>query len=83
MAAMPVLRQHGYWATVFLVAGQIGGSVVWDSSFGESVPLLSLEELRALQDVGVGFGRHALVHRPMAGMRLAELAGYGTSSGDA
>jgi peptidoglycan/xylan/chitin deacetylase (PgdA/CDA1 family) len=73
-AAMPVLRIHGFSATVFLVAQRIGGAADWDAGYGQTSPLLSWQEVRALQEVGIEFGCHSSVHRPMTGMHLAELA---------
>jgi peptidoglycan/xylan/chitin deacetylase (PgdA/CDA1 family) len=73
-AAVPVLRAHGFSATVFLVAERIGGSADWDAAYGETAPLLSWEEVRALRETGIEFGCHSLVHRPMTGMHLKELA---------
>jgi peptidoglycan/xylan/chitin deacetylase (PgdA/CDA1 family)/SAM-dependent methyltransferase len=71
--AVPVLRTHGFSATVFLVAERIGETAIWDSTFGESAALLSWEEIRALQEIGMEFGCHSSTHRPMTAMRLAEL----------
>jgi peptidoglycan/xylan/chitin deacetylase (PgdA/CDA1 family) len=73
-AAMPVLRAHGFSATVFLVAELIGGTADWDLGYGEPAPLVSWEDVRALQEAGIEFGCHSSVHRPMTGMRLSELA---------
>lgn len=72
-AAMPILRYYGFSATVFLVAERIGGVADWDAAYGEAAPLLSWHELRALQEVGIEFGCHSAVHRPMTGMHLIEL----------
>jgi peptidoglycan/xylan/chitin deacetylase (PgdA/CDA1 family)/glycosyltransferase involved in cell wall biosynthesis/2-polyprenyl-3-methyl-5-hydroxy-6-metoxy-1,4-benzoquinol methylase len=72
-AAMPVLRYYGFSATVFLVAERIGGVADWDAGYGEAAPLLSWQEVRALQAAGTQFGCHSAVHRPMTGMHLAEL----------
>jgi glycosyltransferase involved in cell wall biosynthesis/peptidoglycan/xylan/chitin deacetylase (PgdA/CDA1 family) len=73
-AAMPVLRTCGFSATVFLVAERIGGTADWDVGYGETAPLLSWDEVCALQEAGIEFGCHSSVHRPMTGMYLAELA---------
>ena len=70
---MPVLRDHGFSATVFLVAERIGGVADWDAQYGESAQLLSWEEVRALQEAGIDFGCHSSLHRPMTGMLLSEL----------
>jgi peptidoglycan/xylan/chitin deacetylase (PgdA/CDA1 family) len=72
-AAMPILRYYGFSATVFLVAERIGGAADWDAGYGEAAPLLSWQEVRALQAAGTEFGCHSAVHRPMTGMHLAEL----------
>jgi glycosyltransferase involved in cell wall biosynthesis/peptidoglycan/xylan/chitin deacetylase (PgdA/CDA1 family) len=73
-AAVPVLQVHGFSATAFLVAERIDGTADWDAEYGEAAPLLSWEEVRRLQEIGIEFGCHSLVHRPMTGMRLPELA---------
>jgi peptidoglycan/xylan/chitin deacetylase (PgdA/CDA1 family) len=73
-AAMPVLRTHGFSATLFLVAERIGGTADWDARYGEPASLLLWEEVRALQEAGIEFGCHSSVHRPMTGMHLPELA---------
>jgi peptidoglycan/xylan/chitin deacetylase (PgdA/CDA1 family)/glycosyltransferase involved in cell wall biosynthesis/SAM-dependent methyltransferase len=73
-AAMPVLRAHDFSATVFLVAERIGGTAHWDTGYGKPAQLLSWEEVRALQEAGIEFGCHSSLHRPMTGMRRAELA---------
>jgi peptidoglycan/xylan/chitin deacetylase (PgdA/CDA1 family) len=72
-AAMPVLRAHGFSATVFLVADRIGGMSDWDSGYGEPSPLLSWAEVRALRDAGIEFGSHSSVHRKMTAMSRTEL----------
>jgi peptidoglycan/xylan/chitin deacetylase (PgdA/CDA1 family)/SAM-dependent methyltransferase len=72
-SAMPVLRYYGFSATVFLVAERIGGVADWDSAYGEAAPLLSWQEVHALQDTGIEFGCHSAKHWPMTGMSLAEL----------
>jgi len=72
-AAMPVLRYYGFSATVFLVAERIAGVADWDSAYGEAAPLLSWQEVQALQETGTEFGCHSAMHRPMTGLSLAEL----------
>jgi peptidoglycan/xylan/chitin deacetylase (PgdA/CDA1 family) len=72
-AAMPVLRYYGFSATVFLVAERIGGVANWDSAYGEAAPLLSWQEVHALQDAGIELGCHSAMHWPMTGMSFAEL----------
>jgi peptidoglycan/xylan/chitin deacetylase (PgdA/CDA1 family) len=63
--AWPVLRAHGMGATVFLVAGQIGGTNAWDASEPQET-LLTEQRIRALQSEGARFGSHSVTHRPLA-----------------
>jgi peptidoglycan/xylan/chitin deacetylase (PgdA/CDA1 family) len=83
--AWPALKTRGMGATVFLVAGQIGGRNAWDR--GEiSFPLLSADRIRALQADGVHFGSHSVSHPPLAKIALtdafAELARSRDALGD-
>ncbi|HEY4132636.1 MAG TPA: polysaccharide deacetylase family protein, partial [Gemmatimonadaceae bacterium] len=63
--AWPVMKPRGIGATVFLVAGEIGGTNAWDRDEVRE-PLLDAETIRALQADGVQFGSHSMTHRPMA-----------------
>ncbi len=63
--AWPALRQRDMTATVFLVAGQIGGTNAWDSDERQE-PLLDAKRIRELQNEGVRFGSHSLTHVPLA-----------------
>jgi peptidoglycan/xylan/chitin deacetylase (PgdA/CDA1 family) len=63
--AWPILKQRQMQATVFLVAGQIGGTNAWDRA-ELRLPLLGAPRIRALQTEGVRFGSHTTEHRPLA-----------------
>jgi peptidoglycan/xylan/chitin deacetylase (PgdA/CDA1 family) len=63
--AWPVLRTRGMGATVFLVAGQIGGTNAWDRD-EIALPLMDATRILALQAEGVQFGSHTVTHRPLA-----------------
>lgn len=63
--AWPILRERGFQATVFLVAGQIGGTNAWDRD-EQQEPLLDASRIRALQAEGVSFGSHSFSHAPLA-----------------
>jgi peptidoglycan/xylan/chitin deacetylase (PgdA/CDA1 family) len=63
--AWPVLRARKMGATVFLVAGQIGGSNTWERD-EVRMPLLGADRIRALQNEGVHFGSHSVTHKPLA-----------------
>lgn len=63
--AWPVMRERGMRATVFLVAGQIGGRNAWDADERQET-LLGATRIRTLQDEGVHFGSHTVTHVPLA-----------------
>ncbi len=66
----PVLRQHGFPAMVYLVAGLTGNPSAWFAGDGRQTPaLLSAGSIRKLRAEGCDFGGHSVKH-----MRLAELA---------
>ena len=65
--AAPVLAGFGFRATVFAVAGHVGGRNDWPSQ-GAGVPLLPLcswTELRSLAAGGVEIGAHGMTHAPL------------------
>jgi peptidoglycan/xylan/chitin deacetylase (PgdA/CDA1 family) len=66
--AWPALRRHGFGATVFLVADEIGGVNRWDPAAGEELPLLDWPAIRALAAEGVEFGAHSCSHRSLRGL---------------
>jgi peptidoglycan/xylan/chitin deacetylase (PgdA/CDA1 family) len=73
-AAIPILRRHDFSATLFLVAERIGQTALWDASFGDCAPLLSWEEIKSLQPIGIEFGAHSCIHQKMTEMASTELA---------
>src|SRR5690349_149663 len=72
-AAWPLLRRYGFTATVFIVAGEMGGSSSWDRELGGEAPLMSWREARRLQWRGVQFGSHTLSHPHMTSLSNAEV----------
>ena len=72
-AALPILRRHDCSATVFLVAERIGQTALWDAEYGVCAPLMSWEEIKSLQAIGIEFGAHSCIHRKMTEMEPAEL----------
>ncbi|HWE90887.1 MAG TPA: polysaccharide deacetylase family protein [Pseudonocardiaceae bacterium] len=71
--ALPVLRRHGCTATVFVLAGQLGGHNVWDAD-GPRKPLLTADQVRAVADAGMEIGSHGLRHVCLAAAEDAVLA---------
>jgi peptidoglycan/xylan/chitin deacetylase (PgdA/CDA1 family) len=65
-AACPVLAQRDIPGVAFAVAGQIGGTNVWDSANGAtSLDLLDADGLREISRRGIEVGAHTVNHRPL------------------
>jgi peptidoglycan/xylan/chitin deacetylase (PgdA/CDA1 family) len=63
--AAPVLKSLGWPATVFLVAGKLGGQSDWQVTLGESMPphpLMNIEQLRGLLAQGFSLHSHSSQH---------------------
>lgn len=70
--AWPLLRRHGFPATVFVPTGFVGGRAEWDADHGTPAPLMDWPQIVALQAEGVEFGSHGHRHFAMTGWsRLA------------
>jgi peptidoglycan/xylan/chitin deacetylase (PgdA/CDA1 family) len=59
--AMPVLEQFGYTATLFVLAGRLGGENEW-SRPGPRKALLTAAEVRDIARSGIEIGSHGLRH---------------------
>ena len=70
--ALPVLRRHGFGATVFVISGRLGGRNDWDE--GTNWPLLSAAGVRELASAGLEIGSHSASHMRLAGLEPGELA---------
>jgi peptidoglycan/xylan/chitin deacetylase (PgdA/CDA1 family) len=62
-SAWPVLRAHGFGATVFVVAGRVGQVADWADAAG--MPLMDWIQLSALAGAGVEIGAHGWRHEPL------------------
>lgn len=63
--AWPTLREHGFPATVYVVAGHVGGTNLWGGVAHPSIPTLPLmtwEELARLHGDGLELGIHGRTH---------------------
>ena len=63
--AAPVLRALDIPATVFVVAGRVGGLLEHDRD-RETAALLTWEEIREIEAMGCAIGAHGLTHRRLA-----------------
>jgi peptidoglycan/xylan/chitin deacetylase (PgdA/CDA1 family) len=59
--ALPALRDHGFFATVFVVTGLLGESNKWDADEIQE-PLLSVDEVRRAQADGHDVQSHTRTH---------------------
>lgn len=69
-AALPLLQQHGYVATFYIVSGFVGqpGYVGWD-------------EVRALRAAGMEIGAHSVTHPDLTSLGLDDLRAQVAQSG--
>ncbi|WP_045728108.1 polysaccharide deacetylase family protein [Xanthomonas sp. GPE 39] len=73
-AALPVLQQLGFTATVYMVSGCIGRHNVWDAEkLGIEKPLMNLDELRRWRAGGMEIGAHTRSHPHLTGCSDAAL----------
>jgi peptidoglycan/xylan/chitin deacetylase (PgdA/CDA1 family) len=70
--ALPVLLEHGFTATVFVVAGRLGGQNGWDHP-GPRKALMTADQLRTVAATGMEIGSHGLRHVPLTTVDAATL----------
>ena len=64
--AAPLLRERALTATVFCVAGKLGGVSDWPPADGPRLPLMTAEEVSALARERFEIGSHGMEHVPLA-----------------
>jgi peptidoglycan/xylan/chitin deacetylase (PgdA/CDA1 family) len=64
--ALPVLREHGFGATVYIVSERLGGANDWDR--GPVWPLLNADGVAQLATAGLEIGSHSATHVRLAGL---------------
>jgi peptidoglycan/xylan/chitin deacetylase (PgdA/CDA1 family) len=70
--AVPILQKYGFSATLFVVAGNIGGNSYW-SSYRKDCSLLGWDELREILLKGHEIGSHTFSHSDMRKLSLSAL----------
>jgi peptidoglycan/xylan/chitin deacetylase (PgdA/CDA1 family)/GT2 family glycosyltransferase len=74
--ALPLLRKHGFKATIYLVTERLGGVNDWSS--GDALkqrPLLSWEQAKEMEGEAIRFGAHTRTHPALPALpseRIAE-----------
>jgi peptidoglycan/xylan/chitin deacetylase (PgdA/CDA1 family) len=71
--ALPILKAHGFGATVFVVSERLGGVNDWDGETPGDA-LLTEDGVRALAAAGIEIGSHGATHRALPGLSDADLA---------
>lgn len=62
--ALPVLREYGFPATIYIVVNAVGRDNFWHDPVNEiRLPMLSWDNIAALQEAGWDIGSHTLTHR--------------------
>jgi len=60
---MPVLKDYGFTATIFVVTGEIGGQNSWDQKEGlPALQCMSEEQIKHYAEQGMDFGVHSRTH---------------------
>ena len=60
-SAVPLLRRHGFTATVYVLPGRLGGENAWDAD-GPRKPLLTEDGVLRAAEAGMEIGSHGLHH---------------------
>jgi peptidoglycan/xylan/chitin deacetylase (PgdA/CDA1 family) len=69
--ALPVLRQHGFGATAYIISDRLGGTNEWDE--GPVWQLMTGDQVRELAAAGIEIGSHAATHMRLAGASPPQL----------
>ncbi|HSS59976.1 MAG TPA: polysaccharide deacetylase family protein [Candidatus Limnocylindrales bacterium] len=69
--AWPLLKRHGFAATIFVVTDAIGESSSFDTAVYPADPMLSADQMREMSRDGITFGSHTCSH-PLALTDLSE-----------
>jgi peptidoglycan/xylan/chitin deacetylase (PgdA/CDA1 family)/glycosyltransferase involved in cell wall biosynthesis len=80
--AFPMLREHGFTATVFVVTGEIGGRNSWDIKQGSApIRCMSADDILRWSEEGIEFGAHSRTHPDLNTLPAAGLEEEITGSG--
>jgi peptidoglycan/xylan/chitin deacetylase (PgdA/CDA1 family) len=75
-SALPVLQDHGFTATCYVVSGALGGYNAWDAARpGAQRPVMTEAQLRQWVEAGMEVGAHTRTHPRLTTCTAGELAG--------
>jgi peptidoglycan/xylan/chitin deacetylase (PgdA/CDA1 family) len=66
--AFPILHDHGFCASVFVIAGYVGRHNSWDVQLSRPVRHMNWQQLRTLAAAGWEIGSHSLSHRDLSSL---------------
>ena len=72
--AAPVLHAAGLRATMYVVAGLLGGTSRWMAPEGLALPLVTSSQARELEQAGIECQSHSLTHKRLAELESPEIA---------
>lgn len=71
--ALPILKNHGFSATCYVVSGRLGQHNEWDAALGMAkATLMNVEEIHKWVDAGMEVGSHTCSHADLNQLSLAE-----------
>lgn len=70
--ALPILKDFGFKATVFVATGYCGGSNVWGNPSNPRFPTLTWPQLLQLSKEGIEIGAHTVSHPKLTKVPLAQ-----------
>ena len=71
--AFPLLKEFGFCATCFVVAGDIGVPSSWHESDMPPLPIMDRQQLKELSSAGIEIGAHTRTHKRLTRLNDAEL----------
>jgi peptidoglycan/xylan/chitin deacetylase (PgdA/CDA1 family) len=73
LEAAPILSARGFPATLYVVAGRVGGHSAWLGGADAQLPLLDWPQLAHLSERGIEIGAHGMTHLALDGLTAAQL----------
>lgn len=68
----PALHRYGFGATVYVLAGRLGGHNGWETC-GPRKPLMTSRQVREVAEAGFEVGSHGLRHTPLPAVPAVEV----------
>jgi peptidoglycan/xylan/chitin deacetylase (PgdA/CDA1 family)/GT2 family glycosyltransferase len=81
--ALPILKEYGFSAAVFVVTGRLGQTNTWDEAEGRStLHLMTADQIRYWAEQGIEFGAHSRTHPHLTTLSAPDLAAEVVGSKD-